>query len=83
MEFEEIESILWDGTKEQLIRLIGEPVSYSFSPKCGSFSVYGKSEMSRSHGAHYTPNCVKVFGNDHSFGPGSCRERLGRPLPQQ
>ncbi len=76
MEFDEIENILWDGTEEQLRNLQGKPIAYSYSPKCGAFSVYGQYEISRSHGAQYTPNCVKLFGNEYVFGSGSCKEKF-------
>lgn len=76
MDFEEIEKMLWDGTKDQLDKLIGQPIAYSYSPECGAFSIYGQNEMSRSHGAPYTPNCVKLFGNEYTFGSGSYLEHI-------
>lgn len=74
MQIEEIENILWDGTEEQLKSLIGKPIAFSYSPKYGAFTIYGQNERSSSHGAFYAPNCVKVFGNEHVFGPGSCKD---------
>lgn len=76
MSFEEIEEILWDGTEDQIKELAGHPIAYSYSPNSGAFSIYGENEMSRCHGAPYTPSCVKLFGNEYVFGSGSCREKF-------
>lgn len=72
MQIEEIESILWDGTEDQLNKLEGKPIAFSYSQKYGAFTIYGQNERIYSHGAPYTPNCVKLFGDDHVFGSGSC-----------
>lgn len=72
IQIEEIESILWDGTEEQLNELEGKPLAFSYSQKYRAFTIYGQNERSYSHGAPYTPNCVKLFGNEHVFGSGSC-----------
>ena len=75
LSFENIENILWDGTEEQLSLLEGMPVSYSYSPKYGAFSIYSQKEATRCHGVPYTPSCVKLFGNEYAFGPGSCQPK--------
>lgn len=81
-DFEEIENILWDGTEEQLYRLMGKPIAYSYSQEYGAFSIYGEKEISRSHGASYTPKCVELFGDEYVFGPGSLKDKLAEEYEQ-
>ena len=44
-DFEEIENILWDGTEEQLYRLMGKPIAYSYSQEYGAFQYMVKKKL--------------------------------------
>lgn len=69
MTIEDIEDILWDGTKTQIEKLEGSGASYVYTPSCNSFTVkYGKFESKAIKlDMNNLPNCVKVFGNSHAF----------------
>lgn len=66
MDLEEATDILYDGTEEQ-IRNLPKGVSYSFSPEYRSMHIRCGNQFSKGYGSD-TPNCVKYFGNEYSFG---------------
>lgn len=69
MSIEEIYDILTEGTTSQIEKLSGSGVSFSFGPSSGGFSVWNskKTDGIRSHGLFEVPNCVKLYGNEHTF----------------
>lgn len=69
MTIEDIEDILWDGTKSQIKELEGSGASYVYTPSGNSFIVkYDRCESrSIKLDPDYLPNCIKVFGNSHTF----------------
>ena len=65
MQIDDIEDILLDGTIEQL-KSLPKGVSYKYDPDYHSIHIrYGKMNL-RGYGEE-VPNCVRHFGNEHTF----------------
>ncbi len=66
----DIEEILYDGTKEDIETVIKMyEVSYEYCEKYRSFSSTSMKllETVKGYKSHYTPNCVKYFGNKYEY----------------
>lgn len=68
---EDISDLLIDGTREQMDGLrcpeCGSPVSYRYAEGCGALTVLCGCTEDRCHGAVHEPNCVRLFGSEHTF----------------
>lgn len=62
---EDIESILYDGTEEQIANL-PSGVSYAYTPEYDAMRIRVGQYISSGYGGGI-PNCVRYFGNEHSF----------------
>ena len=65
MEIDNILEILFDGTKEEIERMLKEQkISYSFANSLEAYTVKNNNtlEIVRGNKWHYIPNCVKCFG---------------------
>jgi len=71
MTFDEVEKVLWDGTRdtiEALSEIAQEiPLSYVYSEKASSFRVIFGSTEAVWNKLHEVPNCVEYFGPVHDF----------------
>jgi len=68
---EEIETVLFDGTKEEIVNTVESindtPIYYEYSEDYRRFRVVcGKSETV-SNGVYMIPNCVEIFGVRYQF----------------
>ena len=69
MEIDDILEILFDGTKEEIEKVLKEQkISYSFADNLEAYTVKNNNtlEVVRGSKCHYTPNCVKYFGKESS-----------------
>lgn len=67
MEIDDILEILFDGTKEEIERMLKEQkISYSFANSLEAYTVKNNNtlETVRGNKCHYIPNCVKYFGKE-------------------
>ena len=70
MEIDDILEILFDGTKEEIEKVLKEQkISYSFADDLKSYTVKNNNtlEVVRGFRCHYLPNCIKYFGNKYSY----------------
>ena len=70
MDIDELEEILYDGTKEEIKKVLEEyKVSYEYTKKSRSFKVTSLllNETCRGYKSHYIPNCVKYFGKKYMY----------------
>ncbi len=68
MEIDDILEILFDGTKEEIEKVLKEQkISYSFTDNLEAYTIRNNNtqEVVRGSKCHYTPNCVKYFGNKY------------------
>lgn len=68
MEIDDILEILFNGTKEEIKEILKkEKISYSFAENLEAYTVKNNNtlEVVRGSKCHYTPNCVKYFGNEY------------------
>ncbi len=71
MDWDDVEEILFDGTKETIknLKCVNEGCSgnieYEFNSKFNSFVVKCQKcgHYSKSNGVFYIPSCVKIFGD--------------------
>jgi len=69
MEIDDILEILFDGTKEEIKKVLKEQkISYTFADNLEAYTVKNNNtlEVVRGSKCHYTPNCVKYFGKESS-----------------
>nr|DAL21464.1 MAG TPA_asm: hypothetical protein [Caudoviricetes sp.] len=69
MEIDDILEILFDGTKEEIEKVLKEQkISYTFADNLEAYTVKNNNtlEVVRGSKCHYTPNCVKYFGKESS-----------------
>ena len=69
MEIDDILEILFNGTKEEVEKILKEQkISYSFSNNLEAYTVKNNNtlEVVKGSKCHYTPNCVKYFGKEYS-----------------
>jgi hypothetical protein len=69
MEIDDILEILFDGTKEEIEKVLKEQkISYTFANNLEAYTVKNNNtlEVVRGSKCHYTPNCVKYFGKESS-----------------
>ena len=65
MKIDDILEILFDGTKEEIERMLKEQkISYSFANSLEAYIVKNNNtlEIVRGNKCNYIPNCVKYFG---------------------
>ena len=70
MEIDDILEILFDGTKEEIEKVVKEQkISYSFADDLEAYTIKNNStlEVVRGSKCHYTPNCVKYFGKEYIY----------------
>lgn len=71
IEREYISSLLIDGTKAQMEGLrcpdCGSPVSYRYTRSCDALTVLCDCTEDRCHGTFHEPNCVRLFGSEHTL----------------
>ena len=69
MPFDDIEDVLFDGSEEDMRGLSGDgrPISYAYRPSSGSFELAVGNERAKMHGVADEPNCVRIFGPEHTF----------------
>lgn len=68
MEIDDVLEILFDGTKEEIEKVLKEQkISYSFADDLEAYTIKNNNtlEVVRGSKCHYTPNCVKCFGNKY------------------
>jgi hypothetical protein len=69
MDVKEVESILFDGTKEEIAVLSG--VDFYYYPDTRDFDfnccIYDKVISVRMHKCFTEPSCVRHFGNSYTF----------------
>ena len=64
----DLEEKLYDGSMEEIEEILNKyKISYSYSEKYRSFSWESAklNIISKGYKCHYTPNCVKYFGNEY------------------
>ena len=69
MEIDDILEILFDGTKEEIEKVLKEQkISYTFADNLEAYTVKNNNtlEVVRGSKCHYTPKCVKYFGKESS-----------------
>lgn len=72
MDWYDVDDILYDGTKEEILKLrcpdCGGTIKYSYEKSCNSFTVLCEScgYLSRSHGGPI-PNCYRLFGEKYEI----------------
>ena len=69
MEIDDILEILFDGTKEEIEKVLKEQkISYTFANNLEAYTVKNNNtlEVVRGSKCHYTPNCVKYFRKESS-----------------
>ncbi len=59
--------LLWDGSKEEIVKLVGSGFSYSFSDDLKEFSIKYGNQGCRGKSTGEMPNCVKFFGYAQTF----------------
>lgn len=66
---EDIEDILFDGSADDMHSLssCGVPVSYAYHRDSDSFEVAVGCQRAKMHGPCKVPNCVRIFGPEHTF----------------
>ena len=70
MEIDDILEILFDGTKEEIEKVLKEQkISYTFADNLEAYTVKNNNtlEVVRGSKCHYTPNCVKYFGKEYIY----------------
>lgn len=70
MEIDDILEILFDGTKEEIQKVLEEEkISYTFAEKMEAYTVKNNKtlEIIRGSKCHYIPNCVKYFGREYEI----------------
>ena len=70
MEIDDILEILFDGTKEEIEKVLKEQkISYSFADDLEAYTIKNNSKLEVVSGSkcHYTPNCVKYFGKEYIY----------------
>ena len=68
MEIDDILEVLFDGTKEEVEKILKEQkISYSFADNLEAYTVKNNKtlEIVKGSKCHYTPNCVKYFGREY------------------
>lgn len=68
MEIDDILEILFDREKEEIEKVLKEQrISYSFTDDLEAYTIKNNNtlEVVRGNKCHYTPNCVKYFGNKY------------------
>ncbi len=64
----EIEDILYDGTKEDIEKILKEyKISFSYNSNNFSFESKKLSQISRGIGGNKKPNCVLYFGSVYKY----------------
>lgn len=69
MEIDDILETLFNGTKQEIEKILKEQkISYSFTDDLQAYTVKSNEtlEIVRGNKCHYTPNCVKYFGNKYN-----------------
>lgn len=69
MVIDDILEILFDGTKEEIEKVLKEQkISYNFANNLEAYTVKNNNtlEVVRGSKCHYMPNCVKYFGKECS-----------------
>lgn len=68
---EDIPNLLIDGTRAQMDGLrcpeCGAPIRYRYTAGCDAFTVLCDCTEDRCHGTFHEPNCVQLFGPEHTF----------------
>lgn len=68
---EDIPSLLIDGTRKLMEGLrcpdCGSPVSYRYAAGCDALTVLCDCTEDRCHGTFHEPDCVRLFGAEHTF----------------
>ena len=70
MGIDDILEILFDGTKEEIEKVLKEQkISYSFADDLEAYAIKNNSTLEVVGGSkcHYTPNCVKYFGKEYIY----------------
>ena len=69
MPFDDIEDVLFDGSEEDMRGLSGDGrlIFYAYHPSSGSFELAVGNERAKMHGVADEPNCVRIFGPEHTF----------------
>lgn len=70
MEIDDIIDVLFDGEKEKIKEILEkEKISYNFTEDLQAYTVKNNNtlEVVRGSKCHYTPNCVKYFGNEYKY----------------
>lgn len=70
MKIDDILKILFDGEKIDIEKMLKEQkISYSFTENLQGYTVKNNKtlEVVRGNKCHYTPNCVKYFGNNYEY----------------
>lgn len=69
MSIDDVYYALIDGTRADIEGLAGSGYSYEYGPDYGGFSIWNsdKTEGIRCCKVFDRPNCVKIYGNKHTF----------------
>lgn len=70
MEIDDILEILFDGTKEEIQKMLEEEkISYTFAENLEAYTVKNNKTLENVRGSkcYYVPNCVKYFGKEYEI----------------